>query len=692
MIILSSLLILTFSILISSSLKITSRPAFILSIYVLAFSNIVITGLSASLVNRLNSQPYFIIVEFVLLFGSLFLWLWSGKPNIFGPWHNNKDIFSQGWWRKSWNNWAVVWGFGIIVVLFYSLGAWLVVNVPQSTHDSMATHLARVGFWLQHGNMLPWPTPNVFNLIYPVNANLVMLWLILFSRSDTLPGFVQWTAALVGALAIFGVSRSLSWNRAQSLFAGLLWLTLPQVLLQSTTTQLDLIIASLFIISIYFFIFGIKEKSSSVLILSGLTLGLTLGTKQITIFALPGLAVFILLVWLKDQRTNLKPILILVLSSLLFTFLFGSYIYFQNIAIFGNPLGDEKTLALQVGGQERGGSLVENLTYNSARLFYQSLDFSGLPPIFTDNLTRLKSRIFKPIFLSIGLDLESGTAITGINRHFSYLDNPPIRETISWFGVLGFLLLLPTAIFHFIVGIRQRDPFRTGLVITAVTYFLAVVAFRPGWTIYQGRYFILAIALIIPLTAWIVRVGQFYKLLDSLVVVISAIIMFNVTTLNLTKPLLSYTHIQEAVSPFLLKIDPQIAEKINSLIKYYFPVEYDIRDTSNSWRKYVPIGMGTTPETLVRNYVPETAVLAIGTTSADFDLFPLFGTHLTRSLYYVDPPEKLQDKNWFRNNGIQYLLINRTDPLMGNPPSWLTPYQHIGNWELYYPNWQHVIE
>jgi hypothetical protein len=681
----SFLIVLSFAILISACLKLNSRPAYLLSVYLLSFANIVCVGFSTNLINKLNSTNIFLLTQLALAGLSFVLWFRSNRPPLLGPWNSSSDLFFTGWWKQTWRQWGVVWILAIFTLLIYLFGAWLITVVPPNTNDSLTTHLSRIGFWLQHGNMLPWPTPNIFNIIYPVNANLVMLWTMLFAKTSNLAGFVQWTGALAGAIAVFGISRLLGWNRAPSLFAALVWLSLPEILLQSTTTQLDLIVSVLFVVSIYFFIFGIQQRSTPALILSGLALGLSIGTKQITLLAVPGLVAFVFLVWLKDRRSYLKPILTWAAASLAFSLILGSYIYIQNTILFHNPLGDQETLAHQIGGQNQWGYL-ENLTYNSTRLFYQSVDFSGIPPTFTDNLIIVKASFFKPIFSTLGLNLESNVAIQKPEGSFSYFENPPIHEDQTWYGILGFFLLFPLSIWQFFQGVHHRDPFRVGLVLVAFFFSLCVIAFRPGWTPNQGRYFIPAVTLTAPFVASIVRPGRVWKILDWMIVVIAVISYSFVTVNNSSKPLFSYSHIQEVIKPLVRNKHPLNIKQINSLVRYYFPNNKDIWELDPINLQLFQNGMAVGPVNLVQRYVPENASLALGS-AQNLPSFPFFGEHLSRKIYPVFPPEILQDEQWFRDNHIEFLLLHLNDKLMQNPPSWLIPYQRSGEWRLYYPEW-----
>lgn len=681
----SILLVLAFSLLLGACLKLKNRAAYILCLYILATANIIVCGLLASFFSQMNSVYFYLACQTMLFLAAYLVWFFQKKPALSGAWQDKVHIPGKVWLRYSWRFWKINWIFAVIVALFYILGAWLILNVPPNTNDALTTHLARIGFWLQHGNMLPWTTSNLFMLIYPVNANLVMLWSMLFTQSAAFTGFVQWSAALAGAVAVYGISRLLGWKRAPSVFAGLVWLGLPEILLQSTTSQLDLVVAVFFVIAVYFLLLGVKEGSMSCAILSALAFGISLGTKQIVLFTIPGLVIFLILIWLKDRKNSGKYLLIWAGLTVGFSLLLGSYIYIQNTSLFGNPLGNESTLSQQTSGSDPA-QWKDNLFFNSTRLFYQSLDPTGMPPVFVDNLVDFKTRILRPLFGALGMDLESETALGMPQNRFQYSSIPPIQEDRAWYGLLGVLLLLPLSVVQLISGIRKRNPIGPGLVFLAFSFSLCVILIRPGWTPNQGRYFIIPVTLMAPFVASIVRKDLAWKILDWAIVILTAVTMFNTTVSNVGKPLLAYRDLQVWLKPYAAKWGQANTERVNALLQYSFPSEKTIFDLDRTSRQLIQSGMSVKPVKFVNQFVPADMVLAIQIPSS-YSLFPFFGENLRRKLFPIESSEALPNQQWFLENQIQYLLIyqNSRD---GSPlPSWLIPYQASGDWVIYKVTW-----
>ncbi len=213
--------------------------------------------------------------------------------------------------------------------------------IPQSIDDVLTAHLARVGYWLQHGNLVPWQadTYQMSQIIYPLNAQAQIYWSLLFLRTDRLVGFSQWVALPVMMLNIYGISRMIHIERKWAIVAALTVFSIPSIYLQAFTAMTDLVSAVLFVSMLYLLLLGLESGQIEVLGLSGLALGLSLGTKQTIIFAIPGLIIF----WIYILAVKRKSVLGIFLKWMGISFLAfiiaGSYIYIFNYYWWGNPLG-----------------------------------------------------------------------------------------------------------------------------------------------------------------------------------------------------------------------------------------------------------------------------------------------------------------------------------------------------------------
>ncbi len=624
------LLLLTCSLLVTATLRPPSKPAWVLSIYLVIYADII---LSCEICHtfRVMNQTWAMLTTHALLAALAWLvWLHAGKPNVCGPFSTWKKEFRQDI-RRALLHYPELVLLGTGVLAAYLTIALLIVVVPPNNNDSMSTHLSRVGYWLQYGSFFPWPTARILQLIYPVNAQLQMFWTTLFWGSDALVGFMQWFAALASAAAIFGLSRWMGWKRAQAGFAALIYLSFPLVLLQSSTTQNDLAAAAMYILTIFFFLSGMREKNKGMLFLSALSLGAGLGTKQNCFFLLPGMAILIGLLWIQKRHTLIKPLISWSLMSIVCFLLFGAYQYGINQAVYHNPIGPDEFIENQTDKTTTIHASQEKIAYNIPRLLYQSIDVSGLPKPLDGYSHKLKAVIFRKIFNAAGFRIE-GTLYTTPPHIFNLSRQTENQEDEAWYGPLGFLLLCPCTIFHFIIGLRKREPVRIGLILNGVLFLIADAWQRPGWDPFQGRYFAPVVALNTVLIAGLIQPGKLARMMRWMIVTL-ALTTITVTMLyNPAKPLAG----KKAEEINIWKDDRVIVQTIQG-------------------------GFAREFLRMIDDIVPKDTTIGLYTPAYVWE-YPIFGKHFERRLVPIYPFTRSNDINWLKDQGVQYILV-QTDTL-----------------------------
>src|SRR5579864_5244637 len=111
--------------------------------------------------------------------------------------------------------------------------------------DSMHYHLARVAAWHARDTLGYFPTHNGIENAYPQNAELLVLWTVVFLGRDLLAALPQLLAAIATVGSIYVIARRLGSMRRLAAFSALLFPTLTIAALESVTTQNDLVEASL---------------------------------------------------------------------------------------------------------------------------------------------------------------------------------------------------------------------------------------------------------------------------------------------------------------------------------------------------------------------------------------------------------------------------------------------------------------
>ena len=630
----SVLLLLISSLLLLSIFRPRSKVATLLGWYIVGFSLMVLVEEVAHFFQALDRPWVVLAIQFFFLAAIGLAWTILKRPKIGGA------IFDRSL-RETIEDYSDLWRgrfenliFAFVVMLGYAYSFFLGWMVAPNTFDVIANHAVRVAFWLQHGNLTPWNSHRYLQISYPINAQLQMLWSGQFLRSDQLFFTVQWLGSLATILSVFGFARLFQYTRKQALFAALVFACFPLIWMQSSTAQNDLVAAGVFLPAVYFFILGITQRQSSMLALSGIALGLSLGTKQTIFFYLPGFAVMVGLAWWKYGRTVTRKIIQFAMASIAGFVVLASFIYIQNSIYFGNPLAPEDALGTAVSGMDRETAF-GNLGYNSLRLLYNSVDNSGLSSRASNLFIRAKDLTLGSFLRLINPYLET-TNFSAEDHIFSYRQPNMLAEDASWFGPVGGVFLIPIAMYQVVQAIRKKDPWRGGLVGLAVFYWLVDAWVRPGWDSYQGRYFIPAAAFLSPFLAELVRPTRLMRIFTSLVAFASILILGFTAIYNPGK-----------VPSNLIKNGGIGREYIQTL----FSMDWVDQVTLQS-NDIKPMAR------LVENTVPEDAV--IGWYGFLAQEYSIFGEDFDRKVIPVFPYDLIYDSGWLTQQQIEYIIINQS--------------------------------
>lgn len=664
----SVVLVLAFALLGTALLRPPARPAALLSVYLLSYADIVLVGEIANTFYRLNDPVMFLGLQVLLALGALAAWWAAGCPSLRASWVGEQGKVIPAGWRASLKAWPDVWILGVGAALIFLLNAALIWVTAPNNNDSLATHMSRVGYWLQHGSFFPWPSPRVWQITYPVNMQLQMFWTVLFLGSDRLVESIQWLGALAAMTAVYGLARLLGASRPQAFFAAFLWTTFPEIILEATTTQNDLVAGTLFVATVYLLFLGLfssqpgglvagklrstvatrPNSHAGMLALSGLGLGLAMGTKQTLFFLLPGLALTLLLILIYCGRQFWPVLLRWGFYSLAAFLLVGIYMFVVNQYSFGHPMGPETAVSAQTGGQNQQ-SLRDNLIYNSFRLAYQMIDPTGLPDPLTGYGFKAKGRVVGKIVDWIGFRVEDSIAVATGHR-FQLSQRYVLSEDAAWYGPLFAFLVIPALFYHLVIGLRRRDPLRVGVFILALTFLIINAVLRPGWDPFQGRYFIPVVTLAAPLVAFLARPGRRWLALRVLIAALAITIAANTFLWSSAKPVTGESTVWNTG-----RVD-QI-----TLQSFY------MRE----------------PLTFVERYIPADATVGLLNYGVYLE-YPFFRENFSRQLVQVYPENRLHDAQWIKAQGIEWLLMQVPDgmPVPVLPDGLLLTAQQ-GEWLLF---------
>jgi hypothetical protein len=213
---------------------------------------------------------------------------------------------------------------------------------PPTNWDSLTYHLTFPVEWFQHERLSLVPTAfgDLAPTYYPINAELVFLWLLLPLNSLAIPDLGQSMFVIGALIGVFGVARQLQLSVRASLWSVLLCMSLPMLLVDGMLwSYSDVAMAGAFVIVLYFTLTLLDDFTLSHSTIFGLALGLFIGTKSPSlIYGLPLCGWLVLgiarKVWSPRNRVKWGPVVLWIFPACVF----GLHSYIRNWFVTGNPL------------------------------------------------------------------------------------------------------------------------------------------------------------------------------------------------------------------------------------------------------------------------------------------------------------------------------------------------------------------
>jgi hypothetical protein len=194
---------------------------------------------------------------------------------------------------------VVIGAIGVLVL------AELVLALASSpnNYDSNHYHLTKIEHWIAGGDLDPYPTVQNQQLILVPGAEYLLLQARLLTGDDALFNLLQWGAALLGALAISRCAAQLGAGRLGQLIAAAVFVTAPAVVLESTSTQNDVVVTAWVVCAASLALDGARRLATRGDVLSlAAAAGLTAVTKSTGLMALAPVLVFWGVCQLRQRR------------------------------------------------------------------------------------------------------------------------------------------------------------------------------------------------------------------------------------------------------------------------------------------------------------------------------------------------------------------------------------------------------
>jgi len=486
----------------ASALRPASPVAFTLAAYISATAELVVLAEVLSPIHAVDRLGY-TLGELVFAAAAGWAWFRGGRP-LPPPLPELRPALREH---------RVLAALAGVVAVAFAYQLFVAVASPPSNWDSMTYHLTRAAAWTQRRAVEYVPgAPTERANSFPPVAELQVLWTFVLHGRDTFAALPQLFAEAALTLAVYGLGRRLGWERAAAAFAALLVPTLTEVGLESVTTQNDLVVAAYVATAAYFALGRTRVDVA----LAGAAVGLAVGTKLTAFFALP--AVVLLALGLVSRRRLLE----LAAASIVGIAALGAYTYVLNLAETGRPLGrvvDETVQQPHVTGRGTVATV--------ARSYWRFLDLSGFHPKtkWVEDAGSAGRHVFRALDLPV--NPPESTQV-----QFTFTPNVAVSEDVSFFGPLGFLLVVPLSVGGLALWLIRRADRRTGLLALALPLYVLGVALAYRYNGWLGRFYVTPVALTMPLAGALYR----WRKLAAAVAALGALTLVLADAFNGEKP------------------------------------------------------------------------------------------------------------------------------------------------------------
>jgi len=416
---------------------------------------------------------------------------------------------------------------GIFFLISVLASLFLAAYAPVNLWDSMTYHLARIVIWMQNGSINHFETSSIRQVMFPPNAEILYMWVLIFLKKDFLAGMVQYIS-FVGILwTLTSFLRYMKFSMKRVLWSVFIFASLPEVILQSSSTQNDLILGFLLFVSLYLFIYGLEQKEKISSVMSALAMGMAFGVKGSVFMLFPVLMLVYAFVVFKQEKNNFyKPLIIYTFNVFLFFVILSSYNYILNYFEFKNIFGLNSYLEFYMPPEKSFGAFWAGII----RYVFSFFDFTGFTSAnwFNNYFFDVKNAVLH--FFGIGA--HQGV----IYADFDAI-NTKIHENYAAYGPLGFLVFIPVVFSSLAVRIFSKNPKvqRTAFLSIIPVLFIVLIANTLGFTMWNMRYFVTAMAISSPLFVFTYKPkAGFFKILIVAVAIASFV---NVTFCNQLRPI-----------------------------------------------------------------------------------------------------------------------------------------------------------
>lgn len=494
---------------------------------------IVVSNELASNLNQLNFTGIFSF--WLVVNGLLLVYIRKNKQQVAIIFNSIISIYKSNFSQANSLTKGMIITSTCVIILIFFQG----IIYPPNNWDSMSYHLPRTYQWMNHQNFDNFQTHIVRQLYQPCFSEYVTLQINTLNGNDYFSNTTQFIYYIFSIIAVVNLLRLLNVSKKIIFPAIFFLLTIPEAILEASSTQNDIVHSFFIVASIYFCIKIIKESTRINFAFLGVTVGLALLSKAIAYVYIPVIGLFfaigLLIKIIKEKEYK----------SIIYSCLTMAIIILINV---GHSCRNYQFSKDIMGTDKQESKDYLNEEYSVANTFSIALKNVGLhlDPLFIGNKGNI---ILEKTHLLLGLDINKKgtnvfdvkfTCIPGLQNHEDFQPN-----FIHLILMIGASVLL---IFSFLKSPKERGNQRNVLYLLLIAGQFLLFCTLLSWEPWNTRLHIPLFFAAIPIICFAFeKYPLFYKFRNGFIILL-LIQAFYIILLSYSRPYITQKGITSKIT------------------------------------------------------------------------------------------------------------------------------------------------
>lgn len=471
--------------------KNAKQNLFFIYFLLISFAQIVLSFEILSLYSLISSNNFLFVNSFFLI-SSFILWKCKKSPI---PIFCLKDEF------KKIRNALILDKCLLILSVFFIF--FIVVELvdifvtPVSWGDALSYYFTRCAAWIEQRNINHYVTPDVRELIMPVNMEFLYTWVFLLLKNERGTAIFSFISYIASIYLIYNLLGTFKFSIRKRLWAIFIFSSFALIGSLVSIPSADIFIGALILASVYLFYEFSKNNDKTALYFSTLSYALAVGTKTTALIVFPLIFVLFVILLYKNEKKSLLKNIFYFLVLLFFNFIiFSSYNYILNFIQFANPVSNETHVLLN---KFFGG--FKGYLFNVLKYVFVFFDAAGIQnfDLYNQFITSLQEKVFQILGMT-------PTEYLSVYYDEDYKFTSKISPLNGFLGILGLFAFVPALVISILKLFKTGIKSRTFLINSLGILFVFNILLFSGLMIFTNlnmRYLITFVVISAPVLVFI---------------------------------------------------------------------------------------------------------------------------------------------------------------------------------------------